>query len=94
MQTQHILQLSNNYTITFERGGGKMQVTVKEGDQKRATASGELSDYKRMFDLAVGQVPTPAGSDKPGPGPQSASKPFTGTAKADAEKAKTESSKK
>jgi len=87
MQTQHILQLSNNYTVTFERGGGKMQVTIKEGDQKRATASGELSDYKRMFDLAVGDVPEPKQADKPTPGPQSANKPFTGTAKADADKA-------
>jgi hypothetical protein len=72
MQTQHILQLSNNYVIVFERGGGKMHVTIKENDQLRATISGELEDYKRMFDLAVGTVPTTKDAEKPGPGPAKA----------------------
>jgi len=69
MQTQHIIQLSNNYVIAFERGGGKMQVTVKENNQLRATGSGELEDYKRMFDLAVGTVPESKDAGKPGTSP-------------------------
>jgi hypothetical protein len=75
MKTEHVLQLSNNFRIVFERGGGKMQVTVKEGDQLRATGSGELEDYKRMFDLAIGTVPDTknkvdqeTSQHKPGPG--------------------------
>jgi len=88
MKTEHILQLSNNFRIVFERGGGKMQVTVKEGDQLRATGSGELEDYKRMFDLAVGTVPTPKDSDKPGPGPtrQEPQKPSASAAKTEPSK--------
>jgi len=107
-QYKHILQFSNNYTVTFEKGGGKVHCTIKEGDQQRATTSGELPDYKRMFDMVVGDIPY---DEKPsptkpgtGPSPQSSSKPFTGTAaadkkqadqdRADAAKAKTEASKK
>jgi len=57
MQTEHILQFSNNFTVSFTRGGGKVQAVIKEGDQHRATASGDSEDYKRMFDMIVGTIP-------------------------------------
>jgi len=92
MQAKHTLQFSNNYTVIFEKGGGKVQCTIKSGDQQVATTSGELQDYKRMFDMVVGTIPydekpspNKAGTGSAGPGAsQSSSKPFTGTVKQDA----------
>lgn len=83
---KHILQFSNNYTVTFEKGGGKVHCTIKEGDQQRATTSGELKDYKRMVEMVVGDIPydeDPVPS-KPGTGANPApaqARPLTGTMK-------------
>jgi hypothetical protein len=95
MQAKHILQFSNNHTVIFEKGGGKVYVEIKSGEQKLASASGELNDYKRMFDMIVGDIPY---DEKPSPnkagtssaGQQSSAKPFT----ANPSKTATEASKK
>lgn len=100
MQTEHILQLSNNHTVTFQKQGDQILVRVKAGDQPLANAAGHLEDYERMFDLIIGDVPSkPAGGPTrepknlgpaPKPGQQSSSKPFTGSPS----KSATEASKK
>jgi len=85
MQTAHILQLSNNHTITFEKQGGQILVRVKNGDQPLANAASEIDDMERMFELIIGDT-----HSKPGPGP-TATKQQMGTQPS---KAATEASKK